>query len=180
MHMPSRHRLRSLAPEAAFPKQAAWAGPQWPQVRPGWQMQLHTATHPCSLHRFPWPETPAREKYYRLHSCTGASHSHMRPRQQQNKQSAWSAHMPVQSRGSTCRLALLQCPVESWRARLWQYSLAEQGVPDAAALGARLQACFSQHRLGCFRLQPGVRVWALLRVFIYTQEALNSEQWACA
>ena len=55
----------------------------------------------------------------------------------------------------------MQCPVESWRAQLWQYSLAEQGVPDAAALAARLQTCFSQHRLGCFRLQPGVRVCAL-------------------
>ena len=36
-------------------------------------MQLHTTTHPCSLHRFPRPETPAGEKYYRLHSCTGTS-----------------------------------------------------------------------------------------------------------
>ena len=53
--------------EAAFPKLASWAAHRGASPCPGWQMQLRTAK-PGSLHRFPWPETPAREKYYRLHS----------------------------------------------------------------------------------------------------------------
>ena len=57
---------------------------------------------------------------------------------------------------------LLQCPIEEWRARLWQYSLSELGVAEAATLAPQLQQAFNTQRLAAFQLQPGVRVRSLL------------------
>ena len=68
----------------------------------------------------------------------------------------WALRLPRCS-PSPC----VQCPIEEWRARLWQYSLAEHGAgPAAPALGADLQRCFNTQRLAAFQLQPGVQVRA--------------------
>ena len=101
-----------------------------------------TAHASSRLHRFPCPETLAREKYYRLHKLV-----------------ILAANDPSGPANSDTALCLgEQCPIEEWRGRLWQYCLAEQGAPDVRELGPRLQQAFNSARLAAFQLQPGVRV----------------------
>ncbi|KAK9808567.1 hypothetical protein WJX73_010020 [Symbiochloris irregularis] len=50
-----------------------------------------------------------------------------------------------------------QVPVEEWRARLWQYSLAELGCSNAAAAAPALAQCFKDTRLDTFKLFPGTK-----------------------
>ena len=54
--------------------------------------------------------------------------------------------------------SLRQVPVEEWRSRLWQYSLAELGCEDPVAVAPVLSKCFNDTRLDNFLLFPGVKV----------------------